>query len=1038
MFCDLVDSTALLEHMDPEEFRDDVLDNFQRVCTRTVGRYEGHIAQYLGDGVLVYFGYPHAHEDDPRRAVNSGLEIVKAVDQLNRTQELHESLHLRVRVSIHTGPVVVGEMGEGAHAEHLALGETPNIASRIKAHAKANTVVISDATHQLVDGFYTFRKLGSYCFKGLSHPITLFHVLDESLARSRLDVEEITGLTPFTGRAEELDLLLTLWERAKAAEGHVVLIQGEPGIGKSRLVRTLKEQISHEPDTWIVECRCSPYYRNTAFYPIIDVLERDVLALKPEEDELEKLRKLEKFFSQYDVNFEEVIPIFASLLSIPVGASYKPPAMAPERRKQKIIETIFTVLLESAYRQPVLFIIEDLHWIDPSSLELISHFIDQKPANRILTLLTFRPEFIPPWGLRSHLTPVSLSSLSGKQTEEIIAHVTSGKTLPDAMREHIVEMTDGIPLFVEELTKMMLESDILREEADRYELTGALSSLAIPTTLQDSLIARLDRLSEAKEVAQLGATLGREFSYELISAVSSLAEDTLENYLSKVVLAGLLFQRGLPPEASFQFKHALVRDAAYESLLKKKRKQYHRLIAGVLLDEFPQVAETQPELVAQHYTAAEQFDRAIVYWGRAGHRALERSASLEAVAHFHKGLELLEKLPEIPDKIQKELELQTSLGNTLMTTKGYGAPEAKAALDRARELCQQVGDTDNLFPVLHGLWVFYGARAEIQTAQELALQGLEVASRLKSHTFLVESYHALGDTFFFCGNYVPARTHFEKGITLYDAHLRGAHRSPPSRDDPGVVCQSHNAIILWLLGYPDKALQGGCTALGLAREISHPYSLASALIKASLIHLLSGDAQTVRERSELAGTISKEHGFDLWSAWSKVYLGWALAMQGQIEEGITKMIDGIHFCKISGVMYLDHFRILLSEIYGLAGKIEEGLRDLTETENDMKRTGLRFYEAELYRTRGELLLMRSSPDERNAEREFSKALATARQKEAKSLELRAVMSLNRLWHKQGKTERARKVLSESHGWFTEGWDTPDLKEAKKLLQALSD
>jgi predicted ATPase len=398
---------------------------------------------------------------------------------------------------------------------------------------------------------------------------------------------------------------------------------------------------------------------------------------------------------------------------------------------------------------------------------------------------------------------------------------------------------------------------------------------------------------------------------------------------------------------------------------------------------------------------------------------------------------LLERLPETQEKFQKELDLQTSLGNTLMTTKSFGAPEAKVAFDRARELCQHVGETENLFPVLHGLWVFYGSRGEVQTAQELAVQGLEVARRLKNHTFLVESFHALGDHFLLGGNYVPAHTHYEKGIALYDAHLRSTHRSPASRDDPGVVCQSHNAITLWLLGYPEKALQGAHATLGLAREISHPYSLASALINTSLVHLLRGDVKTVREYSELASAISKENGFDFWSAWSKIYLGWALAMQEQRDEGIRKMIDGIHFCKSSGIIYLHHFRILLSEVYRFAGKIEEGLCTLTEADKNMEKTGLRLYEAELYRTRGELLLMRPSPDERSVEKEFSKALNIARRKEAKSLELRAAMSLSRLWHRQGKNERARKLLTESYSWFSEGWDTSDLKEAKKLLQELS-
>jgi class 3 adenylate cyclase/predicted ATPase len=1037
MFCDLVDSTGLSEQMDPEEFRD-VLDNYQRVCSQTVGRYEGHIAQYLGDGVLVYFGYPHAHEDDARRAVNSGLEIVKAVDQLNCTQEMSEELRLKVCIAIHTGAVVVGEMGEGEHAEQLALGETPNITSRIEERARANTVVISDATYRLVEGFFQCRNLGIHSLKGVSKPITMYQVLLESEAKSRIDVAEAEGLTPLVGREQEADLMFAHWEQAKSGASRIILLQGEPGIGKSRLVMVLKEHVSQEHDAWIVECHCSPFHKNSAFYPVIDLFERVFLSYNREDSPVEKLRKLEKFLSQYGFSLEQMVPLFLSLLSIPFCGGYQPSNLASERQKQKIIEAILSVLLRRAEKQPVLFVVENMHWIDPSTLELIDLIVNQEPHNKFLSLLTFRPEFIPPWGIHSHLFAVSLGSLTRQQTRTIVEHVSGGRALPHEVLEQIIKKTDGIPLFVEELTKMVLESGLLRQETGRFELRGPLPPLAIPATLHDSLIARLDRLAEVKEVAQLGSTLGRKFSFELIQAVSSLNETLLQNRLAKLVSTGLLFQRGVPPQAEYHFKHALIQDAAYESLLKSTRQQYHQRIAQVLEKGFTQVASAQPELVAQHYTAAGLNEQAIPFWNQAGKLAVTRSANLEGIAHFTRGLELLNTLPDAQDWARQELEMQIALGNTLTTIKGYGSSEAKKAFERAHELCNQVGDTHELFPVLHGLWLVYGSTAEMHTARKLAVQSLELAKRLEDLFFLVEAYHSMGVTSYFCGEYISAKPQLEQGVAIYDSQPHGSFQSRLSRTDPGLVCKSYLSNVLWVLGYPDKALQMMLTALELAEELSHPYSKAIALINAALVHLSRGEIQVARERAETAVSISEEHGFALYFAWPNVYLGWAMAAQGLGEEGISHIHQGLDFCLKNGLcIFFQHFRVLLSGAYGRAGKIDEGLTELAEAEIVMEKTGARFLESELYRIRGELLLSHTSPNQQGAEAEFLNALDIARHKQAKSLELRAATSLSRLWHRQGKNEEARKLLSETYGWFTEGFDTNDLKEAKILIQALS-
>ena len=597
MFCDVVDSTSLAIQLDPEDLRE-VIRAYQAVCIEVIQRFDGHIAQYLGDGLLVYFGYPQAHEDDAHRAVRAGLGIVEAMDKLNARLTQERGLRLAIRVGIHTGLVVVGEIGGGGRYEQLALGETPNLAARLQGLAAPDTVVISATTLRLMQGWFDCRVLGPQMLKGVATPVPVYQVIRGSGAQSRLEVAGPTGLTPLVGREQEMGLLLKRWTQVKEGLGQVVWLSGEAGIGKSRLVQVLKDHVANEPHLrW--ECRCSPSYQNSAFYPLIDLFQR-VLGFASEDSPDEKLRKLEEALAPHPVSSPDVVPLFASPLSLPLPERSPSHSLPPQQQKQKTMEAVLRVLQALAARQPVLFIVEDLHWGDPSTLELLSLLIDQGPTAQILTLLVFRPDFRPPWGFRAYVTPLTLVRLPLHQTEVLAERVAGGKGLPAEVRQQIVAKTDGVPLFVEELTKMVLESGWLRERTGTYELAGSLPSLAIPATLHDSLMARLDRLATVKEVAQLGATLGRAFRYDLVQAVSLWDDATLQHALARLVEAELLYQRGLPPQATYLFKHALIQEAAYQSLLRSRRQQAHHRIAQVLEAQFPDMAQTQPELLAHH------------------------------------------------------------------------------------------------------------------------------------------------------------------------------------------------------------------------------------------------------------------------------------------------------------------------------------------------------------------------------------------------------------------------------------------------------
>jgi predicted ATPase/class 3 adenylate cyclase len=1037
LFCDLVDSTVLASQLDPEEWRE-VVRAYQDTSAKVIQRYEGHIAQYLGDGLLVYFGHPQAHEDDAQRAVRAGLGMVEAMGQLNLRLTEERGVSLAVRLGIHTGLVVVGDVGGGARQEQLALGETPNLAARLQAMAAPNSLVISATTFQLLGGFFACQSLGTPPLKGVAQPLEVYQVLYESMARSRLEAIGSAGLIPLVGRESEVGLLLERWAQVKDGLGQVVLLSGEAGIGKSRLVQVLTAQVATEPQAWLTPCQCSPYYQNTALYPLIELLERVVLRFEREESPAQKLGKLEGFVVQYGLPLAEAMPLFAALLSIPLGPDYVSLELSPEQQKEKTLHALLTILLKIAAQQPLLFVMEDLHWVDPSTLELLSLLVDQGPTARILALFTCRPAFNPPWTGRSHLTQMTLNRLPRRQAAELTARVAHGKVLPAEVVEHVVGKTDGVPLFVEELTKMVLESGLLQEREDHYELTGPLPPLAIPTTLHDSLMARLDRLAAVKGLAQLGATLGREFAYDLLQAVAPWDEDTLHRGLHQLVAAEFLYQQGLPPHATYRFKHALIQDAAYQSLLRSTRQQHHLYIAQVLEARFPEVCETQPELLAHHYTEAGLSAQAIPYWQRAGQRAIQRSANLEAVAHLTKGLELLATLPDTPDRIQHELDMLTMLGPVLTNTSGPGSPAVEQVYARARELCQQAGEPRQLFPVLWGLWYFYNTRAELQKAEELGKQLLTLAQQVQDRTLLLEAHHALWPTLFFLGELAAARGHLEQGMALYDLQDHRSHAFLYGGHDPGSCCQSYTAWTLWALGYPEQALKASDWALTLARELAHPASLAASLSYAAVLHQFRREREAVQQMAEALIALSTEQGDAERLARGTILRGWALFVQGQGTEGMMQMRQGLAALQATGgEVRRQLFLPLLAGAYGGIGQSEEGLNVLAEALAAVEKTGGRFYEAELYRLRGELLLARSAEHHTEAETCFRQGLNIARRQQAKSWELRAAMSLSRLWQQQGKQADARELLAPIYGWFTEGFDTADLQEAQALLEELS-
>ncbi|HTQ80899.1 MAG TPA: AAA family ATPase, partial [Thermoanaerobaculia bacterium] len=896
--------------------------------------------------------------------------------------------------------------------------------------ADPGTVVVSDATYPLIQGFFVCHPLGPQILKGVTRPMEIYRVLQESGVRTLFELAVTRGLTPLVGRQQDLAVLLRCFDRVRGGRGQSVLLSGEPGIGKSRLVQMLKERAAADPHQWLI-CRCSPYHQGSALAPVHELLQ-DLLRFRPEDGAPAKVAKIEEVLGRYRLPLPEAVPLLCLLLSLPAPEGYAPLGLTPQRQKERTLETLLALLLAMAGEGPVVFVVEDLHWVDPSTLELLDLLLNQGPTVRLFTLFTFRPSYDPPWGPRAHLTQITLDRLSDSEAESLILGVTGGKRLPLEVLRQIVVKTDGVPLFVEELTKMVLASGLLVEHSDRYALAGPLPPLAIPTSLQDSLMARLDRLSAVREVVQLGAVIGREFTWETMAEVCSLDASTLGRELGQLVKAELLYQRGVPPLATYVFKHALIQDAAYGSLLKGARQQYHQRIAGTL-ERRSGVSEARPELLAHHYTEAGLPERAVPYWLLAGRRANERSANLEAIGHLERGLCLLQTLLPSPERDRQELDLRTVLGPALVAARGFAVPEVEENYARAQTLCEQVGDAPQLFWVLRGLWSFYLVRVSLKTALDLGERMMRLAEARADRALLFEAHLGIGLPLLFLGEFEASLRHLERGIAL-DSPDRD--RSPTSFTGLDVAATSVaiSGVALWHLGYPERARARCAEAIELARASGHPYSLADALSLAAQLHYFLRESGAVRALAGDLLLLSEDKGFHL-AAHGKVQLGWAQVEEGE-EEGLDRVLEGIAGFRAAGARLSEmNFLSQLVEVYARRGRLAEARRTLEEALSLLGSVGGRFFwTPELHRLAGELALAAGTPDE--AQASFEKALQAARDMGSKGLELRAAVSLGRLWQERGEPHRARDLLSPALAEFPEEAEVTDLRNAQILLADL--
>ena len=1182
LFCDIVDSTAFTEKLDPEELRN-LLEVYRTCIMEVVLAQNGHIARYFGDGILVYFGYPIAHEDTAHRAVRAALGIIAAIETLNPSLCKTFGIEINVRISIDTGRVVVWHIsGKEAPEAIDIVGKTPNLAARMEKLATPNTVVIGDTTHQLVEGFFKCEALGASALRGISQPVNIYQVLGEIPAQNRLNIASESGLTPLIGREREVELLKQAWAQALAANGQALLIQGEAGIGKSRCVQLIQEHVESHPDAVTLEGRCSPYYQNSPLYPILSLFQEHVVQFTNTDTAQRRLEKLENLLRDYNVSTvgqaaeaqahtPETLPLLAELLDIPfeiqrrtetgtgaglygkpVKQDTYPSEWRRRQRRQQTLEVLVQVLLKMSERKPILFVVEDLHWIDPSSIEFLTLLIERIENARIFTILSWRSDTHPSIVYKSRhnvhsnedgngqtvpdanftnsaidseileklLQPawaetLPLEALTPPEVETMIQHVAGDTPLPPNLLTQIVEMTEGVPLFVEELTQMMLsegphratseEGDALTLSADALDATRSQSqTMQVPVTLQDLLTARLDELGTAKEIVQLGATLGRQWTAELLHNIAAGVDlgnniftdfSSLKDELDKLVNAFIL-NRNETTDNQFRytFRHPLLRETAYQSLLKSRRQQYHQQIAEVLAraDGF------QSELVAYHYTEAGLPEKAVDYWHTAAHRALERSANVEGIRHIMQGLAALETLstnintPEprtearhhddllneaegsdtsasfkrdrvtsVEAAERRELELQTTLGTALIATKGYASPEVEVAYTRARELLETLEKSaeagypdaqdrttsadgsevllDRIkalrFPVLFGLWLSHLVRGRLISARELGEACVAIAKQAENQAFEVEAHRALGATLYYLSEFNSALAHLEAGIECYQPQHHPVPAFLHYVAEPGMTLLAYSSPLLWCIGYPNQAEERIHRAVSIGKDTNHPFSEAVSLHFKTVLYQYRGEAEEVNTAATQMLQICQEHGFSAWEAAARVLKGWAFAAQHCPEEGIAMIREGINGWKETrGELLMPLFLALLGQAHQRAGQYNLALQTLDTASHVITRTGERTYAAELARQKGELCLILA--DIAQAESYFQEALAIARQQNAKSWELRAALSLSELWRTQNRREDAYNLLEPIYAWFSEGLDTDDLVRAKNLLKRL--
>ena len=1027
LFCDLVGSTTLAKSLDPEELNE-ITRCYYRCCTDAIQQFDGLVANFIGDGVMALFGYPRAHEDDAERAIHSALTILRAVG----TVTVKSNMQLSVRIGIATGLVVVGEDGSlPLTKEKSVVGEAPNLAAHIQSKASPNHIMISNETRRLVGDVFKLERVETADLKGAGDPVILWRVIGEKESTTRF-AAHLVNITRFVGREQEVALLDDRWRQAVQGEGQVVLLSGEAGIGKSRIVETFSQLISEQPH-FTIRCQCSPYHSDSALYPIVRQLEH-AAGIAVDDQPATKLGNLETMLQRGHTSLEKVVPLFAALLSIPTGERYPALDLDPQRLQERILNALIGQLVDLAQARPVLIILEDVHWADPTTLDLVDRIVLRLPEMRMLLTMTCRPEFNARWTGHPQSTALSLNRLGRKHCHTMVESI-AGKAIPVEVMEQIIAKTDGVPLFVEELTKTVLESTLLRETDHAWLLDGSLQAFAIPATLQDSLMARLDRLSSVKEVAQIGATIGREFSYSLLARASGLPEAELQLALSKLTSAQLIFPQGSTPAVTYSFKHALVRDAAYETLLRSKRSQLHGRIAQVLATEFAEIAEAQPEILAHHYTQAGLTNLAIQWWRKSGDLAIRRSANREAVGHLGRALDLIRLSPHDSQRDRTELAVRITLSGPLIATGGYVTSELAENYSKAAELCTKLGEDNATFPVMYGQWVIPYVRGDMASALTNSERFLRRAERQDDVGLLMMGHRIYGSSLVWRGDTAQGSEHLKRALSLY----RPEHDplAYTFSQHPRTAALAHLCLALQHLGYPDQAMAAGWESITEAKRIEHFNSIAYSLCFVSLLIMLRRDLKTLKQTAGELLALAEQYKAAYWALWARSMLGWIMAQEGNAEAGLQQMYQStVELQRQKANLWVPQSLLLQAEILGRIKQFQTAYQLLDEAQALIEQYDQRFYEAELHRVRGAVMLSEEGDLDLVAV-SFDRAIEVARRQSSKFLELRATVEKARLLCFRGPRKPGRDILTAVYETFAEGLETTDLVEARALLEELS-
>lgn len=1018
MFCDLVGSTQLSEKLDPEDLHK-LIDAYRRECSTAIKRYEGEVARYFGDGVMAFFGWPYAHEDDAVRAVHAALEIVSGV------MKISGPVSLACRVGVCSGPVVVGGQENSTTSWSMdAVGETPNIAARLQTLAVPNTVLISESTKRLASTAFDLHDLGLQELKGVTEPVHVYRVHAAKSAGSRFEAAHAGSLTPLIGRSSELRLLLDRWEKAKEGDGQAILLSGIPGVGKSRLLHELISHIQDEPHL-LLRYQCSPYYSQSAFFPMIEQIEH-AAQLTAREADAEKIAKLQAYLPQSIGNSKDSLLLIAKLLSISSENYRELSELTPQQIKNRTISTLVDMLLAFSVQRPTLCIFEDAHWLDASSVELLELIISRIGHARVLLIVSCRPEFRPTWLAHANITTYSLTRLSQSEVKTMIRDLLRGGSIPQKLVDQIIEKADGVPLFIEELTSSTLSAP-LRETLGPTEQPALLR---VPETLSDALMERLDRVAPSRRVAQIAAVIGREFSHDILSAAARIDEDDMRSALSLLEKADIIYRTGVSPFVRYAFKHVLLRDAIYDSLLRSKRQQIHADIAAILEQDYPKLVENQPEVLAFHYQEASNHQIAIRYWFESGQRALAHSANAEAIANFRKALQLLNALPETPERTKQEIDIQLALGIPLIAVEGYAATETREAFSRARTLCLGLGDIPEYFQALFGLWGNRWMSGKNDEALRMAEEFLSRSQVLSDPVLLMVAHRVMGSTLLTVGEFRSSANHFEETIRL----STGKDERPLYNlymVEPRAASLLLLSWDLWFLGYPDQSLSRVLEALALGQGLGHPYTVAFAHYMTSVVHLLRGDAVHALESAERSFEMSQEQRFSLYAILSRISRGKAIGELGRLGEAQAEIALGIDEARRSGVGFmLPMMESWLAEVHAKTGENERALAIVERALTDIGDVTGRSWEAELHRQSAQILLVLDPSRVSEAESHLKKSIAVACGQSAKSLELRAATSLAELRQTQGRPDEARALLEPIYSWFHEGSETADLKRAR--------